>query len=282
MISRTEVIQRAMQWVVERVPYSQTSWWTDTLGTYRQDCSGYVSMAWGLDQTANYWTGNLNTVAHPVQASELQPGDILLSSSHTLIFAGWDDTSGQHFSFYEEPRPGLTAHYVRNGSYPQYAANGFISYRYNSIDDRTAPGPAQADAWLTSALKDLPLPVPSLPVQLQEQPGAAASTAPSMGEVSWTLTPTGWSVAPAGAASPEQPSASPHQPASAFTALAVLALVYLAVVLRTLGRGTLTPPYTPKDLSTTTPHRPEPPEDAPRDTTPADDSISSPAPRRGH
>lgn len=41
-ISRDEVISRAQDWVNRRIPYSQTQY-TDG---YRQDCSGYVSMAW--------------------------------------------------------------------------------------------------------------------------------------------------------------------------------------------------------------------------------------------
>ena len=85
-ISRVEVLARAASWVAQGVPYSQTRWWTDRHGTYRQDCSGYVAMAWDLDPGTNYWTGNLATVADRIASSDLRPGDILLRpGDHTLI-----------------------------------------------------------------------------------------------------------------------------------------------------------------------------------------------------
>ena len=41
-ITRDEIINRAQDWVNRKIPYSQTQ----TTDGYRQDCSGYVSMAW--------------------------------------------------------------------------------------------------------------------------------------------------------------------------------------------------------------------------------------------
>lgn len=41
-ITRDEIMSRAQNWVDRRIPYSQTQ----TTDGYRQDCSGYVSMAW--------------------------------------------------------------------------------------------------------------------------------------------------------------------------------------------------------------------------------------------
>ena len=48
-ITPSTILARAQSWVNEGVPYSQTNYWTDTNGIYRQDCSGYVSMALGLN-----------------------------------------------------------------------------------------------------------------------------------------------------------------------------------------------------------------------------------------
>ena len=45
-ITRDEIISRAQDWVNRKIPYSQTS----TTDGYRQDCSGYVSMAWKSSQ----------------------------------------------------------------------------------------------------------------------------------------------------------------------------------------------------------------------------------------
>ncbi len=134
-ISRGAVLRRAQQWVLEGVPYSQSAWWTDALGTYRQDCSGYMSMAWHLDQRVNFWTGNLAVVSHPIQVSELQPGDILLSSGHTVLFAGWSNSAHTAFNMYEESHPGTRAHFVKGASYLYYAVGGFVPYRYNLIQD---------------------------------------------------------------------------------------------------------------------------------------------------
>src|SRR3954451_650273 len=53
-ISRAEIINRAKRWVAAQVTYSMTSYWSDG---YRQDCSGFVSMAWNLGR--NEWTGSL-------------------------------------------------------------------------------------------------------------------------------------------------------------------------------------------------------------------------------
>jgi hypothetical protein len=126
-------MQRALAWIEQRVPYSQTAWWVDAEGSYRQDCSGYVSMAWGLDQAIDFWTGNLDTVSSPVPAAQLLPGDILLSATHTVLFAGWADGAHTEFDFYEESHPGTVAHYVTGASLAAYLGAGFVPYRYDGI-----------------------------------------------------------------------------------------------------------------------------------------------------
>lgn len=133
-ISRVEVITRAASWVTQGVPYSQTRWWTDKHGTYRQDCSGYVAMAWGLSQGTNYWTGNLATVSYRIASSDLHAGDILLlPGDHTVIFAGWSDAAHTTFNLYEQFRPGYTARYVSGASLAGYLNRGFAAHRYRGI-----------------------------------------------------------------------------------------------------------------------------------------------------
>jgi len=134
-ISRAQIIVRAQAWLSERVPYSQTSWKTDQYGTYRQDCSGYVSMAWALDQNIDFWTGNLNTVSHVIDASALLPGDILLSSSHTVLFAGWADSAHTMFDYYEESHPGTDARFVVDAPLQDFLSNGFAPFRYDGVLD---------------------------------------------------------------------------------------------------------------------------------------------------
>ena len=71
--TRAEIINRAKEWVAAKVPYSMYRYWTDG---YRQDCSGFVSMAWGLP--GNEWTGSLDQYGVRITKEELQPGDMLL------------------------------------------------------------------------------------------------------------------------------------------------------------------------------------------------------------
>lgn len=133
-ISRVEVIARAASWVTQGVPYSQTRWWTDSHGTYRQDCSGYVAMAWALDPGINYWTGNLATVSYRIAPSDLRSGDILLlPGDHTVIFAGWADGARTTFNLYEQFRPGYTARHVAGASLSSYLDRGYGAYRYRGI-----------------------------------------------------------------------------------------------------------------------------------------------------
>jgi hypothetical protein len=132
-ITRAQILVRAQAWLHEQVPYSQTSWWRDGDGIYRQDCSGYVSMAWALDEQIDFWTGNLNTVSHVVDPAALAPGDILLSTSHTVIFAGWADTAHSVFDFYEESHPGTNARFVVDAPLARFLNAGYTPFRYDGV-----------------------------------------------------------------------------------------------------------------------------------------------------
>ena len=134
-ITRTQIIMRTQRWVAEQVPYSQTSWKRDADGIYRQDCSGYVSMAWGLNENIDFWTGNLNTVSHVISEADLKPGDILLSTTHTVIFAGWADPAHTLFDYYEESHPGTDARFVVDAPLARYLINGFTPFRYDGVLD---------------------------------------------------------------------------------------------------------------------------------------------------
>ena len=143
-ISRAQIMARAQLWVQDQVAYSQTNWFADSDGTYRQDCSGYVSMAWDLDQDTDFWTGNLNLVSHTIPAAELLPGDILLSDEHTILFAGWADAGHTTFDYYEESHPGTVAHFVTGAPLGAFLDNGFAPFRYDGVVDSTQlpPNPA--------------------------------------------------------------------------------------------------------------------------------------------
>lgn len=132
-ITRSQIVTRAERWLAEQVPYSQTRWWTDAGGTYRQDCSGYVSMVWDLNQNIDFWTGNLNTVSHTINPADLLPGDTLMSVEHTIIFANWANPQHTEFDFFEEAHPGTAARFVVDAPLTAYTDNGFNAFRYDGI-----------------------------------------------------------------------------------------------------------------------------------------------------
>src|SRR5690349_1908662 len=101
-ITRSEALQRAQTWVDERVPYSQTTYWTDQNGTYREDCSGYVSMAWHL--TSSLVTQTLPSVSYKLgDFSQLKPADILdYTDHHTILFSAWTNRSNGDFEYFAE------------------------------------------------------------------------------------------------------------------------------------------------------------------------------------
>jgi hypothetical protein len=134
-ITRAQIMARAALWVQAQVPYSQTEWFTNQDGTYRQDCSGYVSMAWDLNQYTDFWTGNLNLVSHTIPAAQLLPGDILLSDEHTILFAGWANAEHTSFDYYEEAHPGTVARYVVDAPLAAFLDNGFNTFRYDGVVD---------------------------------------------------------------------------------------------------------------------------------------------------
>ncbi|GAA4549518.1 peptidoglycan-binding protein [Streptomyces collinus] len=133
-ITRTEIINRARTWVAAKVPYNMSAFWSDG---YRQDCSGYVSMAWRLP--GNEWTGSLAQYGERISKEELQPGDILLfhnasdpaNGSHVTIFGGWTDAAHSHYTAYELTRP-----HTRRQSTP-YAywndSDRYVPYRYKGV-----------------------------------------------------------------------------------------------------------------------------------------------------
>ncbi|GAA0646786.1 hypothetical protein GCM10009535_25580 [Streptomyces thermocarboxydovorans] len=138
-ITRAEIIRRARKWVTEKVPYRMNAYWSDG---YRQDCSGYVSMAWNLPR--NEWTGSLASYAEKISKSELQPGDMLLfhnaadplQGSHVVLFGGWSDTERTSYLAYE-----LVPPYARARTTP-YAywtdSSRYVPYRYKGVTASTA------------------------------------------------------------------------------------------------------------------------------------------------
>ncbi|MFD7322777.1 peptidoglycan-binding protein [Streptomyces sp. NPDC059875] len=132
--TRAEIINRAKRWVGAQVPYSMEKYWSDG---YRQDCSGYISMAWNL--RGNEWTGSLDRFGERIDRTELQPGDILLfhnpanptRGSHVTIFGGWTDYTHTSYLAYEQTKPRTR----RQATPLAYWNNGdrYVAYRYKGV-----------------------------------------------------------------------------------------------------------------------------------------------------
>ncbi|TXS02447.1 hypothetical protein EAO73_16755 [Streptomyces sp. col6] len=133
--TRADIIDRAKKWVTAQVPYSMSKYWSDG---YRQDCSGYVSMAWNL--AGNEWTGSLAAYGTRIARADLEPGDILLfhnladpaKGSHVTIFGGWTDSTHTRYTAYEQTKP-----HTRKQTTPMaYWTNSasYVAYRYKGLN----------------------------------------------------------------------------------------------------------------------------------------------------
>jgi len=158
-ISRTEVISRAKNWYDRNVQYSQTSYAYDVDGdhTYRQDCSGFVSMAWHL--TSSRTTATLDDSAVSTTLSDkrdLLPGDALndASDGHVVLFVKWIDKTAGTFKFYQEANPDIDMAYgtadIDSGNIAGLPYYNYKALRYNNI---TADAPATpAASWKLQTL----------------------------------------------------------------------------------------------------------------------------------
>eukprot|EP01012_Entosiphon_sulcatum_P034801 TRINITY_DN441_c0_g2_i1.p1 TRINITY_DN441_c0_g2~~TRINITY_DN441_c0_g2_i1.p1 ORF type:complete len:254 (+),score=45.25 TRINITY_DN441_c0_g2_i1:26-763(+) len=107
-ITRKEVMSRAEEWISKQIPYCQCNGPSECCGncpycgSYRCDCSGYVSYTWDLGR--GYTTSTLLQVAHKITKEELQEGDAMLCpSEHVALFGGWANSEKTHFYALQEP-----------------------------------------------------------------------------------------------------------------------------------------------------------------------------------
>lgn len=95
-ITRSQVVTRAKSWVKKRVPYSQSRYFRG----YRQDCSGFVSMAWGLGRS--YTTRSIASRARRVRTASIRPGDAVLVPGHVSLFGGWKNRRKRQYIALEQ------------------------------------------------------------------------------------------------------------------------------------------------------------------------------------
>jgi hypothetical protein len=140
--SRSEILARAQRWVDIGLTYNAGACQDDAYGRYRRDCSGLLSMAWGLElnlvsdisagSSDNFMEYAANGKAmHFITRSELQPGDGLVRSGHVELFSHWADPANPNTSaayVYSFNTAGET---VRN----PYTITEFGNRGYNSSAD---------------------------------------------------------------------------------------------------------------------------------------------------
>src|SRR5690606_4266462 len=137
-------IARAQDWVNRQIPYCQCNGPAECCGScpycgsYRCDCSGYVSYCWNLG--TGYTTRSLPEVSHSITKEELQPGDIMLYiQEHVVLFGGWADAS--HTTYYGFQEPGCHTsgphHAFKSGiPYPMNGdPNNVHPFRFNHVQD---------------------------------------------------------------------------------------------------------------------------------------------------
>ena len=147
-ITQQQVLSRAQDWINDAVPYSEGEAWEDSAvgGPYRTDCSGFISMAWGL--SANQNTETLPSVSTVTDGNisgdtNLQPGDALdYYTTHVVLFNSWVSQSAGTFYYDAEHEPGVLPNVTEGSIYAStlegYSISDFEALRYNNIAS-TAP-----------------------------------------------------------------------------------------------------------------------------------------------
>ncbi|MEV5124396.1 hypothetical protein AB0K49_16645 [Streptomyces decoyicus] len=134
---RKDIIDRAMERVEHRIGYSQSA----TTNGYRDDCSGFVSAAWGLQPPGLNTYGLMgNDTAHVITKDDLQPGDALIAGDHTVIFGGWaDEEHTKYIALEDNGSQGTVSHVI---PYPYYSGDAahersigkpYVPYRRNGL-----------------------------------------------------------------------------------------------------------------------------------------------------
>ncbi|MGW4210092.1 hypothetical protein ACWEIJ_19035 [Lentzea sp. NPDC004789] len=142
LISRSEIVERACSWLRDSVPYGQAKFHQNEHGIYRADCSGFVSMAWGLPGKPEDRHGGLDTpalveVSALIAPEDLKAGDVIIRADgtsqtrHVVIFAAWAEEPGRYWA-YEQAGGHRTR--LRCVIYPyETAAELYAPRRYLSV-----------------------------------------------------------------------------------------------------------------------------------------------------
>lgn len=137
---RRAVMERGFKWLDARVQYSQSR----SYQGYRTDCSGFVSMCWGLDSsftTSDFANGGGDS-ERISSYDDLLPGDALVrrssGSGHVVLFLGWDDSSHRSACVLEQSSTRLDMQFgVRSAS--SLRSSGYKAIRADALSSDTRP-----------------------------------------------------------------------------------------------------------------------------------------------
>ncbi len=144
------MLARAQVWVDQNIDYTQTCGHNPG-GYYREDCSGFVSMAWKLNRSLSTWDFNPaynggDSRFQQIPQGALVPGDAVVAdnstSDHIALFTGWGSSDhGKHryANLSEESDFGVGTIAVTNQDLDGSYWGSFTPIHYTKM---TTPGPA--------------------------------------------------------------------------------------------------------------------------------------------
>jgi hypothetical protein len=136
-ITRSEVLTRARNWYNRDIPYNGGSRASDREGdhTYRQDCSGFVSMAWH-SPTPGHSTRTIPNISTVIDWDDLRPGDVMNKAAdypngHCMLFEKWTTPSGSMRAY--ELTTAVMGMRCKTYTIDWYRDRGYKPRRYHKI-----------------------------------------------------------------------------------------------------------------------------------------------------
>jgi hypothetical protein len=129
------MFSRGYDWATNDVPYNQGGTYSHINGAYREDCSGFVSMAWDLDYSLNTSALASPDVTTQVAAglSGIVPGDIILKPAHhVFLFVAWGNSAHTRATVMEETGVSSPTPYTVMKTLGVNSFSGFKVYSYNN------------------------------------------------------------------------------------------------------------------------------------------------------
>lgn len=143
-IARSAIVRRAASWIgtpgtewcaSRPFPNSFGGYPGTNYGRYRVDCSGFVSMAWGLQYS--YSSGSLSSISTRLASIDhLRPGDILVRPGHAAVFVRWEDSRNTLVLQQESSQPHRANRTTRTRS---TLDSSYVPYRYDKVVEPPPP-----------------------------------------------------------------------------------------------------------------------------------------------